>query len=128
MMGLVPKTLRRVGIWASLALAAGTSLVFADEARLTAEPSSTEITADENLSIQFKVTTEGLISGASNPQYKAPDFDEVNVYASGSETQSSFINGRISMRQTKIITAVLRPRHEGHLVISGIQVTVGGRP
>ncbi|MBI3558064.1 MAG: BatD family protein [Deltaproteobacteria bacterium] len=123
------KILRRLCLPVLLALPVSgvVAPAFADGVRLTAEPSSTEITVDENLSIQFKTTTEGMISVVAVPKYKAADFDEVNVYANGSETASSFINGRISMRQTKIITAVLRPRREGHLVISGIEISVNGQ-
>ncbi|MBI3542255.1 MAG: protein BatD [Deltaproteobacteria bacterium] len=100
----------------------------ADEARLSAQPSSTELTSDENVSIEFKAESEGMGGSISTPRFQAPDFDEINFYSAGTGMESSFINGRITVRHTKTVVAVLHPKREGRLTISNIQVVVNGKP
>lgn len=99
----------------------------AAEGRLTVTPSSTEITEDENVSLEFKVTSEGAGGSIGEPRYEAPDFDEINAYSGSQGIETSFINGQISVRQSKSLIYVLHPRKQGKLTISKIQVQIGGK-
>src|SRR5579871_4593485 len=100
--------------------------VSAADARFAAIPSSTEITTEENVSIEFKVEVESMKAQIGDPQYNAKDFDEINVYQGSKGFSSSFVNGAISVSQSQTSVAVLHPRHEGRLVISNIRISVNG--
>ncbi|MEW6057201.1 MAG: BatD family protein [Bdellovibrionota bacterium] len=99
----------------------------ASGAQILATPSSTEITEDENLSIEFKVIIEGMGGKVGKPAYKAPDFDEVNIYSSSQSVESRFINGQLTVRKTQNIISVLHPKRAGTLMISDIKVDVDGK-
>lgn len=97
---------------------------FAVEATLEVNPSATEMTEDENLSIEFKASVNEYNGKISSPHYDAPDFDEINSIGTMSGVESSFINGSISVKRTQSTTIVLHPKKAGKLKISNIYVTI----
>ncbi|MGE4232215.1 MAG: BatD family protein [Bacteriovoracia bacterium] len=89
-------------------------------------PSSTEITEDENLSLEFRTSIEGSGGTAiSKPTFDAPDFDQVNVYSQSTGIESSIINGQVTVRQTSSIIVVLHPKKQGTLSVKNIRVKAG---
>ncbi|MBI2605327.1 MAG: protein BatD [Deltaproteobacteria bacterium] len=97
-------------------------------ADLQVTPSSTEIGEDENVSVEFKTSTDDYNARISRPQFDAPDFDEVNVYQGMTGIQSSFIDGAITVKRTQGVTVVLHPRKTGKLAIRNVRVIVNGKP
>lgn len=108
-----------------LLLGATAQAVAADS--LTAIPSSTEITADENVSLTFRAESQGMQASFGTPHYEAPDFDEVNNYGEEQGMSTAFINGAITVQRTESTVYVLHPRRAGTLKISGIQMTINGK-
>ncbi len=97
-------------------------------ADLQVTPSSTEIGEDENVSVEFKTSTDDYNARISRPQFDAPDFDEVNVYQGMTGIQSSFIDGAITVKRTQGVTVVLHPRKTGKLTIRNVRVIVDAKP
>jgi hypothetical protein len=79
-------------------------------AEVQAIPNATEVTEDENVSVDFRVTVEGVAGVIGSPRYDAPDFDEVNAYATTQRMESAFVNGQITVRHTRSVTVVLHPQ------------------
>jgi len=96
-------------------------------AELAATPSSTEITEDENLSVEFQISSEGLMGGIDAPQYEAHDFDEINTYERSTNVQSSYINGQVSVKSVQSIIVVFHPKKSGTLAIKNIRVRASGK-
>ncbi len=94
----------------------------------SAEVDRQEIAADDSLSLKLKVEIEGSQEGTGSidPSYTAPDFEEINQYHS-SFIQSVFNNGKISLKSTKQVTKVLRPKRVGTFKIEELKVVVNGR-
>lgn len=111
-------------LWVTITLLAP-GLALADGARLTVTPSSTEIAADENISLEMTTETDGGSSGT--PKYDAPDFDEINTYSAGISMGTYVINGHVTVRNSKTIVVVLHPRRQGRLAIRNFRVDVGGQ-
>ncbi|HAR43889.1 MAG TPA: hypothetical protein DCS07_14850 [Bdellovibrionales bacterium] len=112
---------------AALCLVASSTRPFAafakePEIQFTAEVDRNQVSADESVSLRLKVRAEGS-ANVSNPQFTAPDFDEINQYSSVF-VESYYENGRFGMRKNHSVTKVLRPRKVGDLKISGIQIKV----
>lgn len=97
------------------------------DARLTAIPSSNEVTQDENLSIEFRAASEGTSGDFGEPRYEAPDFDEVNNFSRETGMSSAFINGHLTVNRTQSWIYVLHPRKAGTLVIRNIQIQINGQ-
>lgn len=119
--------LRKTIIAVSLLSLCLSPVVHAD-AELQVTPSSTEIDEDENVSIEFKTSSDDYNSRIGRPQFDAPDFDEVNVYQGMTGIQSSFVNGAITVKRTQGVTVVLHPRKTGKLAIRDVRVLVNGNP
>ena len=103
------------------------NLSFAVEATLEVNPSATEMTEDENLSVEFKASVNEYNGEISTPHYEAPDFDEINSIGTMTGVESSFINGSISVKRTQNTTIVLHPKKSGQLKIRNIYVTINGQ-
>ena len=86
----------------------------------------TQIPEDESVSLKFIVTVSGNQAAVQQPTYLAPDFELVNTFNS-TQMQSVYENGNFSVRNTREITHVLRPRKSGKLKISNINVSVNNK-
>ena len=109
------------GLFASLA----STGAHADENAFTAELDRNQAGLDETVSLKLSVASEGA-QQMSEPQFRAPDFEEVNSYTS-LFTKSYYENGHIGMRTERQLTKVLKPKRIGKLRISGISVKLGGK-
>jgi BatD DUF11 like domain len=96
------------------------------------DPAQVEVSADRNslgmdesLSLRFSIRVEGTAQ-VGDPEYNAPDFDEVNQYSSVF-VESFYENGKFGVRNNRKITKILRPRKTGSLTISDIRVRVNGK-
>ncbi len=96
-------------------------------AELTVTPSATEITEDENISLIFRASVDDYNGDFGDPEYSAPDFDEINTYSGMQGIQSTFINGKISVKKTNSMTVVLHPKKIGKLKISNISISINGK-
>ncbi len=104
-----------------------TQIVFGVEATLEVNPSATEMTEDENLSLEFKSSVNEYNGEISSPHYDAPDFDEINSIGTMTGVESSFINGSISVKRTQSTTFVLHPKKSGKLKITNIYVMINNQ-
>ena len=108
-----------------------TSFVYA--ASLTVEPSSTTIGLEENLALEFRVQTEKISSEIGEPQYTAPDFNEVNVYKmTGQQVESRLEqdengNYRNTTKVVRTQAVVLAPKKIGKFKISNLKVEVDNK-
>ncbi len=97
----------------------------AEQVQFSVTVDRTQIGEDETVSLKFSVRVDGT-SNTAEPQFSAPHFEEVNRY-SGVFVESYYENGNFGVRNNRQFTRVLRPLKTGSLVISGIQVSVGGK-
>lgn len=90
-------------------------------------PSATEMSVDENLRLDFEIQTEGREEeDVGDPEYKAPDFEEVNSMSSRSSgTQITMGDGGFKVRRTETVTVILAPKKAGTAKITGLRVKVG---
>lgn len=101
-------------------------VLLADELQVV--PSATEISTQENLSIDFRVNVDGQEAEIGRIDYNAPDFDLVNTYENSSQGfQTIYSNGQLKIKRTLTTTVVLHPKKEGKFKITNISVTVNGK-
>lgn len=91
------------------------------------QPSATQIGPGESLTVEFTITTEGEDDDVGEPQYSAPDFEEVNSYSGFVSSQTTIINGKISSSRSVQKAVVLIPKKEGVLAVKNIRIKVGSK-
>jgi len=95
-------------------------------ADLKVEPSATEISEDDSVSVQFEISQEGNEGESGDIFFDADDFEELNVMRSQG-MQSLWINGNFQTKRTLTVTVVLHPKRTGELKIQNIRTTVGNK-
>lgn len=99
--------------------------VFAQGVNVTATVDRNQMAKGDTFTYQIKVSADRSVNSGAPILPKMDQFDLINTWT-GSESRSSFVNGKFQVQQSKIYNYMLAPKVQGKLKIAAASIQVGG--